>query len=130
MPLTVNVGYSEKLGQPDFGSIGASCHIECELDGHLAFDDPETFQSKVHDLYAACVRAVQDQLARRNGGHAETSNPPRNGAHKPSNGAKTTSSETPSTTSNGSTKHRASKRQLDYLEQLARQVPGLGVRRL
>ena len=55
MPLTVNVGYSEKLGRPDYGSVGASCHIECELDGQLADDDPEQFQLKLRDLYAACV---------------------------------------------------------------------------
>jgi len=56
MPLTVNVGYSRKLGRPDFGSVGASCHVECELDGQLAFDDPEKFQSKIRELYTACRR--------------------------------------------------------------------------
>ena len=69
MPMTVNVGYSEKLGRPDYGSIGASCHIECELDGRLAFEDPEQFAAKVRELYGSCARAVHEELTR----HASSS---------------------------------------------------------
>ena len=65
MPLTINVGYSEKLGQPEYGSIGASCHVECELDGRLVFDDPDEFHAKVRELYSGCTKAVQDELASR-----------------------------------------------------------------
>lgn len=37
MPMTVKVGLSKKVGQPDYGSLGASCDIELELDGGLLF---------------------------------------------------------------------------------------------
>src|SRR5579864_3899909 len=128
MSITVNVGYSEKLGQPDFGSIGASCHIECELDGRLAFDEPNQFQTKVRDLYAACVGAVQDELGRRKGAKPEPSAATKNGSRKPArNGAaRADSSSEPTRAAN----HRASARQVDYFERLAREIPSVGVRRL
>jgi hypothetical protein len=128
MPLTVNVGYSEKLGRPDFGSIGASCHIECELDGRLADDDPEQFRNRLRDLYANCAQAVQEELARRSLGEVVPRKMPTNGARKPGpNGAtgRKTSSET-----QGANNHRASARQIEYLERLARENHSIGIRRL
>ena len=32
MPLKLNVGVSRKVGLPDYGSVGASCNVEVELD--------------------------------------------------------------------------------------------------
>src|ERR1700689_424311 len=82
MPMTVNVGFSQKLGQPDYGSIGASCHIECELDGGLLKHDPNMFQSKIRDLYAACAQAVHDELGRHQRDQPHNSPPPANGKRK------------------------------------------------
>ncbi len=65
MPLTLNVGMSRKLGQPDYGSIGASCNVSVELDVSLLTGDPDGFQRHVRNAYAACSRAVNDELARQ-----------------------------------------------------------------
>ncbi len=35
MPLTLNDGLTKEIGLPDYGSVGASCHVEIELDGSL-----------------------------------------------------------------------------------------------
>lgn len=35
MPITLNVGLSKKIGLPDYGSLGASCNVQVELDGSL-----------------------------------------------------------------------------------------------
>ena len=32
MPMKLNVGVSRKVGLPDYGSVGASCNLELELD--------------------------------------------------------------------------------------------------
>src|SRR4051812_39387338 len=32
MPLQLNVGFQQKKGLPRYGSLGASCHLEVELD--------------------------------------------------------------------------------------------------
>jgi len=65
MPLTVNVGLSKKVGLPDYGSLGASCHVEVELDGSLVFSDLDAFQQKVKQAFVACSQAVSDELYRQ-----------------------------------------------------------------
>ena len=66
MPLRLNVGVSRKVGQPDYGSLGASCNVEVELDAGL-LQDPEQLQGRVRDAYVAAHRAVHDELARLQG---------------------------------------------------------------
>ena len=67
MPMTVKVGLSKKVGQRDFGSLGASCEIELELDGGLHFHDLDGLQQKVGAAYTACRQAVNDELRGQTG---------------------------------------------------------------
>jgi hypothetical protein len=125
MPMTLNVGLSKKVGLPDYGSLGASCNLAVELNGSMVFDDLEGFHRHVRQAYVACQQAVTDELARQQQREApagsstqdEHDGPPRSsGAPRNGNGA-----------SNG---HRASEKQAGYIQQLARQIRGLGVRSL
>ena len=61
--LRLNVGTNRKIGQPDYGSAGASCNLELELDTTL-FQDLDGLQQVVRRAYAACNQAVNDELAR------------------------------------------------------------------
>jgi hypothetical protein len=61
--LRLNVGTNRKIGQPDYGSAGASCNLELELDTAL-FRDREGLQQVVRQAFNACNQAVNAELAR------------------------------------------------------------------
>jgi len=128
MPMKLNVGVCRKVGQPDYGSLGASCDVQLELSSSLIFDDPAVFQQHVRQAYAACERAVDEQLGfkqQSNGsanGHAQAerseSKAPHSGNGSNGNGHST----------NGA--RLASEKQITYVRQLAGRISGLGVRNL
>ena len=47
MPVRINVGVAKKVGQPNFGSAGATCNVEFELDGGFDNGSTERFQDAV-----------------------------------------------------------------------------------
>ena len=64
MPMKLNVGVSRKVGLPDYGSVGASCNLELELDSGMIDRDLDAFHARVRDAYVAAHQAVHDELAR------------------------------------------------------------------
>ena len=96
MAVTLSVGLQKKVGLPDYGSFGASCHVEFEIDRCLIDQDLDGFHQKVADAFAACRQAVNDQLAPQPTQHSPTNgnghagnNSSRNGhAHTNGNGAR------------------------------------------
>jgi hypothetical protein len=131
MPLKLNVGISKKIGLPDYGSLGTTCNVEVEVDGRLIFDDLDGFHQKVRQAYVACAQAVNDELARHLGSGAQTMN------HTPATASPDGSGPATSGAATNGNGHRngtngggASQKQLNYANQLAGQINGLGARRL
>jgi hypothetical protein len=44
------------MGLPNYGSLGATCHVEVELDGSPNEAGRETFQQGVRGVFAACAQ--------------------------------------------------------------------------
>ena len=65
MAVKLSVGLQKKVGLPDYGSLGASCHVEFEIDRSLLDNDLDGFHQKVRGAFAACQQAVSDQLTRQ-----------------------------------------------------------------
>jgi hypothetical protein len=63
MPIKLNVGLTKKIGQPHYGSLSASCHLEFEAENSLLQNDAADFYEQTRRTFAACRRAVEAELA-------------------------------------------------------------------
>ncbi len=79
--LKLNTGITRKVGLPDYGSAGASCNLEVELDTSL-FHDLDGLHQVVRRAYAACNQAVQDELARAAAASSVNGKPKGRAAHE------------------------------------------------
>jgi hypothetical protein len=77
MPLKLNVGASRKVGDDNYGSRGASVHMEVELDASL-INYPDKLQERIRHLFGQVHTSLAEELGRSGNGHA-----PSNHAAKP-----------------------------------------------
>lgn len=74
MPLKLNVGLSRKVGQPDYGSRGASVNIELELDA-AAVAQPERLHDQIRELYDLARISIDEELGGPSGHPAHADAP-------------------------------------------------------
>ena len=60
--LKLNVGFNRKTGEPNYGSRGASVHLELELDSSLV-GDAERLKDRIRQLFLMAKASVDEELA-------------------------------------------------------------------
>ena len=60
--LKLNVGLSRKVGEANYGSRGASVHLELEVESALAAD-AKTLQDRIRSLFRLARSSVDEELA-------------------------------------------------------------------
>ena len=79
--IKLNCGVSRKVGEPNYGSRGASVNVELELESSAA-QDTNLLHQKIRGLFAIARGAVDEELARTS---ASANRPPQGPAN---NGAR------------------------------------------
>ena len=74
MPMKLNVGLSRKVGEPNYGSRGASVNLELELDNSLV-EQPERLRDRIRQLYQLAKASVDEEL------HGTSQQPAGNNGH-------------------------------------------------
>lgn len=139
--LKINVGFNRKTGEANYGSRGASVNLEIEVESGVV-REPDKLQAKIDYLFNLAEASVESQLngacqpqqpqsapangngnngTNGNGTHANASqshNGNGNGNGHSGNG----NGHSSQATGNG---HRASEKQMNFANQLAKGIRGL-----
>ena len=59
--IKLNAGVSRKVGEPNYGSRGASVNVELELESAVV-NDTEALHDKIRTLFALAKRSVDEEL--------------------------------------------------------------------
>ncbi len=73
--IKLNAGFSRKVGEPNYGSRGASVNVELELESNL-IGDPDALVARIEDLFALAKQSVDAELSE---------NPPKTNHHAHNN---------------------------------------------
>ena len=61
MPMKLNVGLSRKVGEPNYGSRGATVNLELEIDSTLVAE-PERLQERIRELFGLAKASIDEEL--------------------------------------------------------------------
>jgi len=59
--LKLNAGFSRKVGEPNYGSRGASVNVELEVESSLV-GDADALMNRIRNLFSIAKRAVDAEL--------------------------------------------------------------------
>lgn len=61
MPLKLNVGFTKKVGEANYGSRGAAVNLELELDSSLV-GEPDRLKERIRHLFGLAKASVDEEL--------------------------------------------------------------------
>ena len=61
MPIKLNVGLAQKIGETNFGMRGASVNLEIELDSSLV-TEPDKLKDRIRQLFALVRTSLNEEL--------------------------------------------------------------------
>jgi hypothetical protein len=125
MPMRIIAGLNRKLGLPGYGSAGASCAVEIELEQSALQGDPAAIQTRIAALYELCRESIARQLTIHESSHEPNGSNVRSGGNGHDGG-----SEPRLAPQESSTDALATERQITFAHHLARQIRTLGGQRL
>jgi hypothetical protein len=82
--LKLNAGFSRKVGEPNYGSRGASVNVELEVESGL-IGDPDALLARIRNLFTLAKRSVDAELgspAANPSGDGRASREPQPGGHR------------------------------------------------
>jgi hypothetical protein len=82
--LKVNAGFSRKVGEPNYGSRGASVNVELEVESGL-IGDPDALLAQIRNLFTIAKRSVDAELgsaASNANGDGRAPREPQPGGHR------------------------------------------------
>ena len=59
--IKLNAGFSKKVGEPNYGSRGASVNVDLEVESAL-MDQPDQLQERIRKLFLLARKAVDEEL--------------------------------------------------------------------
>lgn len=77
MPLKLNIALSRKVGEPNYGSRGATVGLEMEVEASL-IHEPQRLQERISHLFCLAKQSVDQELTGQSGRNGEEESP--NGA--------------------------------------------------
>jgi hypothetical protein len=123
--MRIIAGLTRKLGLPGYGSAGASCVVEIELEQSALQSDPAAIQTRIAALYELCRQTIAQQLTIHGSSHELNGSSALTGANGDDGGA-----EPRPAPQEARTDSLATERQITFAHYLARQIRALGGQRL
>jgi hypothetical protein len=72
MPLKLNIAMSRKVGEPNYGSRGATVGLEMEVDSNLV-DQPHQLHERIARLFRLAKESIDQELGCRSPGASSNS---------------------------------------------------------
>jgi len=73
MPVQLHVGWSQKIGEPNYGSRGASVSMTIELEP-ASIENPREFEAHIKKLFQLARKSVHTELCQQTNGYDTPSN--------------------------------------------------------